>query len=137
MSDHFAEVFPLVWTEHVEALGEWAVGALGLTESWRAPGEDENRIEHLELHWFSGRISLNYKRSEFEHTGPCGISLRVDDKATVDRLFEQATSYGANITQPPMDSPIAYSFTALDPDGNQWWVNAETGMLDELRGNSG
>ena len=133
MSEHFAEVFPLVWTEDVEGLATWAIGALGLTESWRAPGEDETIIEHLELHWFSGKISINYKRSEFEHTGPCGISLRVDDKDTVDRLFEKARAYGANTTQAPMDSPIAYSFTTTDPDGNQWWVNAETGMLDQLR----
>ena len=65
--------------------------------------------------------------------GPSGISLRIDDKATVDRVYERARAAGAEITQGPEDSPIAYSFTAVDPDGNQWWVNAETGFLDKLR----
>ncbi|MFT5102109.1 MAG: hypothetical protein ACI9HY_004245, partial [Planctomycetaceae bacterium] len=32
--------------------------------------------------------------------------------------------------------PVAFSFTATDPDGNQWWVNAETGFLDRLREDS-
>ena len=129
-----AEVFPLVWTEDVERLAQWAMDALDLKESWRAPGED-GTIEHLELHWFSGKISINIKGSQYAHTGPCGISLRIDDKETVDSLFRRAKDYGANITQDVMDSPIAYSFTATDPDGNQWWVNAENGMLDQLRKN--
>ena len=132
MATHHAEVFPLVWTKDVAALADWAIGALDLKESWRAPGED-GTIEHLELHWISGKISLNYKRPEFEETGPCGISLRVDDREVVETLYQRANEYGANITQELMESRIAYSFTATDPDGNQWWVNAETGMLDQLR----
>ena len=40
---------------------------------------------------------------------------------------------GASIIQGPEESVVAYSFTAVDPDGNQWWVNAETGFLDQLR----
>ena len=40
---------------------------------------------------------------------------------------------GANISQGLEESVVAYSFTATDPDGNEWWVNAETGMLDQLR----
>jgi len=65
--------------------------------------------------------------------GPSGISLRVDDPKEVDRIHERASAAGANVTQDLEMSPVAYSFTATDPDGNQWWVNAETGFLDKLR----
>ena len=130
MSKPTAEVFPLVWTKDVAALGEWAVSTLGLVESWRAPGED-GEVEHLELHWVSGRVSLNLDKGL--KTGPRGISLRVDDRQFVEKTYEKAKAAGANITQGPEESRVAYSFTATDPDGNQWWVNAETGLLDELR----
>lgn len=43
------EVFPLIWTQDVAALSDWAVAVLGLTESWRAPGES-GEVEHAELH---------------------------------------------------------------------------------------
>ena len=66
-------------------------------------------------------------------TGPRGISLRVDDRQFVEKTYEKAKAAGANITQGPEESRVAYSFTATDPDGNQWWVKAETGLLDELR----
>ena len=49
----------------------------------------------------------------------------------------RAFAAGADITQGPEKSVVAYSFTATDPDGNQWWVNAKTGMLDQLRASGG
>ena len=127
---HNAEVFPLIWTRDVAALSDWAVGTLGLTESWRAPGES-GEIEHAELHWFGGKISINIDKGL--NMGPSGISLRVDDNNVVDAVLAKARAAGADITQGPEHSRIAYSFTALDPDGNQWWINAETGFLDQLR----
>lgn len=135
MSEPVAEVFPLIWTDDVVALVDWAVSALGLQESWRAPGED-GTVEHCELHWPKGKISINIKRSEFAKMGPSGIALRFDDQAHVDALYARARDAGASVSQGPEDSPIAYSFTATDPDGNQWWVHAETGLLDELRSSS-
>ena len=128
--DYVAEVFPLLWSNDVEALLNWAVSTLGLRESWRAPGED-GRIEHAELHWINGKISINIDKGL--GMGPSGISLRVDNRETVDETHKRAASSGANISQRPEDSLVAYSFTATDPDGNQWWVNAESGFLDELR----
>ncbi len=127
-----SEVFPLLWSNDVGAIADWAINSLGLTESWRAPN-DEGVIEHAELLWPGGRISINVKDSRSASMGPSGISLRVDDRARVDATHAQAVQAGAEITQGPEDSPVAYSFTALDPDGNQWWVNAETGFLDQLR----
>ncbi|MEM7098990.1 MAG: VOC family protein [Pseudomonadota bacterium] len=129
----YAEVFPLLWSPDVGAIADWAVHTLGLSESWRAPGET-GEIEHAELHWFSGKVSVNIDRGD--NTGPSGISLRVDSTAVVDQIFERAQAAGGTISQGsqgPEHSRIAYSFTAIDPDGNQWWVNAETGFLDELR----
>ena len=65
--------------------------------------------------------------------GPAGIALRMDDRARIDQAFETASANGAHILQPPGESTVSYSFTVVDPDGNQWWVNAETGFLDRLR----
>ena len=124
------EVFPLIWSDDVAALVDWAVAALGLKESWRAAGED-GRVEHAEVHWFTGKVSINISRGE--RTGPSGISLRVDDRQQVDDIYQQAVTTGANVSQGPEESLVAYSFTATDQDGNQWWVNAETGFLDKLR----
>lgn len=127
-----AEVFPLVWTRNVPALAEWAVRTLGLTESWRAPPDAAGRVEHAELHWHRGKVSINF--AEDGRMGPAGISLRLDDREQVEAIHRRAVSAGANITQGPEETRIAYSFTATDPEGNQWWVNAETGFLDALRG---
>ena len=122
----------MLWSNDVEAIVDWATTTLGLQESWRAPGES-GVLEHAELLWPGGRISINVKRSEFDSMGPSGISLRIDDRDRVDEIHATAQAAGAQIVQGPGESPIAYSFTAVDPDGNQWWVNAETGFLDELR----
>lgn len=127
-----SEVFPLLWSDDVEAIVEWAIRSLDLVESWRAPGEN-GRLEHAELLWPGGRISVNVKGTTYAAMGPSGISLRVDDRNRVDVLFARARGAGAEIIQELAESRVAYSFTAVDPDGNQWWVNAETGFLDELR----
>lgn len=127
-----SELFPLLWSDDVQAIVDWAVKTLDLKESWRAPGED-GRLEHAELLWPGGRISVNVKGRQYSAMGPSGISLRIDEKNRVDALYARASGAGAQIVQELAESRIAYSFTAVDPDGNQWWVNAETGFLDELR----
>ena len=133
MSGHqpVSEVFPLLWSDNVERIVDWAIDSLGLMESWRAPGE--RGLEHAELLWPGGRVSVNVRTDATRDMGPSGISLRVDDRDSVDAAYAKALAAGAEILMPTMDSPVAYSFTAVDPDGNQWWVNAETGFLDELR----
>lgn len=128
-----SEVFPLIWTKDVAVIADWATTHLGLTESWRAPSET-GEIEHAELHWYGGKVSINIK-SDFD-SGPAGISLRIDDRAVVKEIYDHAISLNTQISQALAESRVAYSFTAIDPDGNQWWVNAETGFLDELRANN-
>ena len=134
VTDHevITEVFPLLWSDDVARIVDWAVRALGLTESWRAPGEDGS-LEHAELLWPGGRVSISVKAAPYRAMGPSGISLRCDDRNRVDAVYQRARSAGAEIIQGPEESRVAYSFTALDPDGNQWWVNAENGFLDQLR----
>lgn len=82
-----AEVFPLIWTKDVAALADWAVNTLGLAESWRAPGEG-GQIEHAELHWFNGKVSINIDKGM--NTGPSGISLRIDNNDAVDEVLDRA-----------------------------------------------
>ena len=131
MSGPVSEVFPLIWSDDVEAILNFCVDALGLTEAWRAPGEAG--LEHAEALWPGGRVSINVRTDTTRETGPSGISLRVDDRDQVAAVYQRAVDAGASIMMGLTESPVAYSFTALDPDGNQWWVNAETGFLDELR----
>lgn len=125
-------VYPLLWSDDVERILDWTAETLGLTESWRATG-DSGAVEHAELMWPGGRISISFKRAPYMDMGPSGISLRIDDRDQVEALFKRARDSGARILQELQESRVAYSFTALDPDGNQWWVNAETGFLDQLR----
>ncbi len=130
MSD--ANVFPLIWSKDVVAIADWAVTTLGLTQNWRA--DDANGVaEHVELAWPGGYVSLNVQAPSYANMGPCGIGLRLDSNTQVDEIHKIAQAANANITQPLQESPVAYSFTATDPDGNQWWVHAETGMLNSLR----
>ncbi|MEM7080082.1 MAG: VOC family protein [Pseudomonadota bacterium] len=126
------EAFVLLWSDDVERLVTWAHAALGVEESWRAPDE-AGVLEHAELIWGNSKISVNIKDERFEGGGFTGLGLQVVDNATVDRLFAQAVEAGAEVHQAVMESVVAYSFTLLDPDRNQWWVHAETGMLDQLR----
>lgn len=127
-----SEVYPLLWSADVAAIADWAQRCLGLTESWRA-ANDDGVVEHAELLWPGGRISVNAKRDQFANTGPSGIALRLDNRAAIDSCHARAVAAGAQIIQGPEESRVAYSFTALDPDNNQWWVNAETGFLDSIR----
>lgn len=127
-----AEVFPLLWSDDVGKIADWAVATLSLYESWRAEGESGS-VEHAELHWANSKVSINIRTQQYANMGPSGISLRVDDRARVDALYAQAQAVDADILVPLADSTISYSFTARDPDGNQWWVNAENGFLDKIK----
>lgn len=126
------EVFPLLHVADVDQVTDWAIASLGLRENWRA-SSDSGVTEHAELLWYGGRISINITREGIPATGPSGIALRADDHAKVDRAYQLAQQSGAKILQTLAESPVAYSFTAEDPVGNQWWVNCETGFLDQIR----
>lgn len=124
--------FPLLWSPDVTQITDWAVVTLGLVEDWRA-ANDAGVVEHAELTWLGGKVSVNIKAENYASMGPSGIGLRVNCRAEVDRIHQLAVAADVQLLQPLMENPVAYSFTAVDPDGNQWWVHAETGMLDQLR----
>lgn len=127
-----SEAFPLLWSDDVAVIIDWAVNGLGLTESWRA-ADEKGRLEHAEVLWYGNRIGVNVKAAQYAGMGPSGISLRTDSRERVEGAYARARQAGVEIVQELAESRVAYSFTVVDPDGNQWWVNAETGFLDELR----
>ena len=125
-------LFPLLWSDDAGAIADWAVRCLGLTERWRVDGEGGG-VGHVELVWPGGMLSINERRGPDDDTGPSGIGLRVAARADVDACHARAVAGGADIVRGLEESRIAYSFTARDPDGNEWWVHFETGLLDEMR----
>lgn len=126
-------VYPLLCSEDVARLLDWANPSLGLEEVWRDP-RDGSAVEHAELGFSGGRISINQKTGLYTAMDPSGIALNVASRESVDKIAVRATAAGATIAHGPEESFVSYSLTAIDPDGNQWWVHAETGALDALRG---
>ena len=128
------EVIPLVFVPigEVGALADWAVNVLGLSESWRAPGDD-GRMEHVELRWGEHKVSINRVDDRSRDRGPASIGLRIDIRAEVEAIYARAVAAAADIRQPLQESTIAYGFTVADPAGNDWWIHAENGFLDQLR----
>lgn len=124
-----AETFPLLSTKDVGAIADWAVNTLGLTESWRA--EEDGIVEHAELHWVNGKVSINVENGS--RSGVMGVGLRLGSRSSVEAVYQRAKDNGCVFSRELAESVIAYSFTALDPDGNEWWIHMETGVLDQLR----
>ena len=131
--ERVTEVFPLLYSDDVAALADWAIRTLEFSESWRAPGPD-GLIEHAELLGFGGKISVNIRHDPTVPRAQAGIGLRIDDSGEVERLYAVAKAAGAEIVNPLATSRVSFSFTVRDIDGNEWWVHAETGFLDQLRG---
>lgn len=124
-----AETYPLLSTQDVGAISDWAVKTLKLKESWRA---DENGVvEHAELHWVNGRVSINIETSQRQ--GTMGVALRLGSRDSVEQLYQHAKKQGCQFSRELAENVIAFGFTAVDPDGNEWWVHMETGLLDQLR----
>ena len=126
------EVISLLFSDQPAVIADWAIQQLGLEESWRA-SNDEGVVEHIELRWAQSRISINATRDGQEITGKTSLGLRLDDDASVRALYQRASEFGAEIRMALTESKVALSFTLADPDGNEWWVNAETGFLNQLR----
>jgi uncharacterized glyoxalase superfamily protein PhnB len=124
-----AETFPLLSTKDVGAIADWAVNTLGLTESWRA--EEDGIVEHAELHWVNGKVSINVENGS--RSGVMGVGLRLGSQSSVEAVYQRAKDNGCVFSRELAEGVIAYSFTALDPDGNEWWIHMETGVLDQLR----
>ncbi len=65
--------------------------------------------------------------------GATGLGPRLGDNDRVSARYQQAVALGADVRMALTQSKVALSFTLADPDGNEWWINAETGFLDQLR----
>ena len=66
--------------------------------------------------------------------GPSGISLRVDDRNRVEALYQGTLKAGADITQGPEASRVAFSFSATDADGNQMVGQCRDGNVGSTAG---
>ena len=127
------EAYPLLWSPDPGRIADWSIDVLGLDEVWRAPGAD-GLVEHVELEWGGCKVSINVVDDRSRGMGPFGVALRWDDRDAVQAAHARAVEAGATLQQPLLETRVGYGFTALDPDGNQWWLHAETGFLDTLRG---
>lgn len=132
MEEPIKEVIVLLNSDDPAALADWATKHLNLDESWRAANEN-GAVEHVELRWGQSRISINATREGQHITGKTSLGLRVDDEAVVRSLYQQVLDKDAELRMELTESRVALSFTVADLDGNEWWVNAETGFLDRLR----
>ena len=120
-------VIPLLATRDPESLLTFFSKTPDVEAHWQHEDGD-GRLVHAEVLWGSDRISL--AKGEPRR---CSLGLEVEDDATVERLFERAVSASAHIEMGLTHSKVAYSFTIQDADGNQYWIHAETGYLDQLR----
>jgi uncharacterized glyoxalase superfamily protein PhnB len=125
-------VTPVLHYDDPEAALRWLVDTLGMTESWvsRAP---DGSLQHAEVRWRSGFVSLNYARGEYGASRGATVSMTIETDAEVDALYERAVDSGARIVRPVGESGYHfYSFSVQDPEGNRWEVGTD-GRLQELR----
>ena len=125
-------VTPVLHYDDTGAALRWLVEALGMTESWvsRAP---DGTVQHAELRWRSGFVSINYARGEYAASRGASVSLTLETEAEVDTLHERAVAAGARIVRPIGESGYYfYSFSIEDPEGNRWEIGTD-GRLQELR----
>jgi len=120
-------VVPLLVTRDPQSLLTFFSKTLDIEAHWKHEDGD-GRVVHAEVLWGSDRISITAGEPR-----RCSLGLEVEDEATVERLFERAVLASAQIEMGLTHSKVAYSFTIQDTDGNQYWIHAETGYLDQLR----
>ena len=126
-SIHAVRVVPLLPTRDPQSLLTFFSKTLDLEAHWKHEDGDR-RVVHAEVLWGSDRISITAGEPR-----RCSLGLEVEDDATVERLFERAVLASAQIEMGLTHSKVAYSFTIQDSEGNQYWIHAKTGYLDQLR----
>lgn len=124
-------VTPVLHYDDPDAALRWLVDTLGLTESWvsRAP---DGSVQHAELRWRSGFVSLNYARGGYRASRGAFVSLTLE-REDVDAHYERAVAAGAEIVRPIGESGYYfYGFAVRDAEGNTWEIGTD-GRLQELR----
>ena len=127
-------VTPALHYWNADAALVWLTNVLGLTESW-AHRSAEGGLQHAELRWGRGLVSINYKRSRYEQYGPTNVLLLAQDRGEVDAAYRRAVTAGADVVRSPQEDPTGYGFTVRDPEGNQWQIG--TDALEALRSRQG
>lgn len=128
-----SSVIPSLHYRDATAGFRWLQDTLGLSLSWVHMGDD-GAVEHCELRWGSGLVSVNRAAGRYEGIGPAFVCLEVDTAEDVDRHYERVRAAGAEPVGPPCDVPfVGRSFTVRDPEGNTWDVGTFSG-LKALRG---
>jgi uncharacterized glyoxalase superfamily protein PhnB len=123
-----SSVIPALHYRDTNAAFRWLQETLGLSSSWVDWGDD-GAVEHGELRWGGGLISINRARDQYERMGPAYICLEVEAAEDVDRHYQRVCAAGAQTDGPPCDIPfVGYSFTVSDPEGNAWNVGTFSGL---------
>src|SRR5437868_9052235 len=94
----------LIYTDAAKAI-DWLCGAFGFRERLRIGGPD-GRVGHAQLELGGGGIMLGEARTGFRPPRPGEISVTITVRVeNIDRHFEQAKLFGAQIEAPPTDHP--------------------------------
>ncbi len=114
-------VVPVLVYEDVGKAIEWLCGAFGFTERLRAPGSG-GRVTHAQLSIGDGAAMIGASGAEFRPPRPNEVNqyvlVHVED---VDRHFDHAKRFGAQIVQPPTNMPFGERvYTAEDLAGHRW-----------------
>lgn len=116
-----ATVVPILVYEDVAKAIDWLCGAFGFTERLRFAGRD-GPVSHAQLAVAEGAIMLGRQGGAFRpprHGEVCQyVHIRVE---SVDRHFERAKQFGAQIVEAPANAPFGErQYTAEDPGGHRW-----------------
>ncbi len=117
-----ATVTPVLIYDDVSQAIDWLCGAFGFRERLRAPGRD-GKISHAQVVIGEGAVMLGLRGGPFcpPHRGEVTqyVHVNVED---VDRHFERAKQFGAQIVEPPTNMPFGErQYTAEDHAGH-WWT---------------
>ena len=111
-----ATVVPVLVYPDVSNAIDWLSGAFGFVERLRAPGRD-GVVSHAQLLIGESSIMIGGTGSIFQapHAEEVDQYVLVHVE-NVDRHFERARSFGAQILQPPTDQPFGErQYVALRP----------------------
>jgi len=116
-------VTPYLYYEDVAAALDWLARAFGFRERMRLPGPD-GKVMHAEMEVRDGVVMMgcpgpDYRSPKRVGAMTQGLYVYVDG---VDEHFARAKAAGATILKEPADQSYGdRNYTALDPEGHQWF----------------
>jgi uncharacterized glyoxalase superfamily protein PhnB len=116
--DH-VPVWPCFVYRDAEAAVAWLQEAFGFEPAVVVPGDAARPVAHAELRTpWGGGIMFGSAGSEVDGVGTGRTYVVVDDP---DALHARAVAAGAEIVRPLEDTDFgSRTFTARDPEGNEW-----------------